>query len=166
MPGYSFVSEGLVCEGQIVNRIGDHLVVEGLAQDSGSYFLRLAVGRDAAEVRKFPTRKEAEEYAGELAQDAKDAELDEPVQQTARKGSQSLPKKGDGELDEPAQQIARKGSQSLPKKGKDAKLATDPPVSEPQRKAMFAAREGRSTLGIPKKVGEEFVGKAKDARRK
>lgn len=28
---------------------------------------------------------------------------------------------------------------------------------------MFAAREGRSTLGIPKSVGEEFVGKAKDA---
>jgi hypothetical protein len=38
------------------------------------------------------------------------------------------------------------------------KLATDPPVSERQRKAMFAAREGRSTLGIPKSVGEEFVG--------
>ena len=41
-------------------------------------------------------------------------------------------------------------------------LATDPPVSEAQRRAMFAAAEGRSTLGIPKKVGEEFVGKAKD----
>jgi len=41
-------------------------------------------------------------------------------------------------------------------------LATDPPVSEKQRRAMFAAREGRSTIGIPKKVGEEFVGKAKD----
>ena len=41
-------------------------------------------------------------------------------------------------------------------------MATDPPVSEAQRKAMFAAREGRSTLGIPKKVGEEFVGKGKD----
>lgn len=38
-------------------------------------------------------------------------------------------------------------------------LATDPPVSEAQRRAMFAAREGRSTLGIPRKVGEEFVGK-------
>jgi 8-oxo-dGTP pyrophosphatase MutT (NUDIX family) len=42
-------------------------------------------------------------------------------------------------------------------------LATDPPVSEAQRKAMFAAASGHSTLGIPKKVGEEFVGKAKDA---
>ena len=43
-----------------------------------------------------------------------------------------------------------------------ALLATDPPVSEQQRKAMFAAAEGKSNLGIPKKVGEEFVGKAKD----
>jgi hypothetical protein len=41
-------------------------------------------------------------------------------------------------------------------------LATDPPVSESQRRAMFAAREGRSTLGIPKEVGEHFVGKADD----
>lgn len=44
--------------------------------------------------------------------------------------------------------------------GRDsAKLATDPPVSEKQRRAMFAAKSGKSTLGIPKKVGEEFVGK-------
>jgi len=41
-------------------------------------------------------------------------------------------------------------------------LVFDPPVSEKQRKAMFAAASGHSTLGIPKKVGEEFVGKAKD----
>ena len=32
-----------------------------------------------------------------------------------------------------------------------------PPVSEAQRRAMFAASEGRSTLGIPKKVGEKFA---------
>ena len=32
-----------------------------------------------------------------------------------------------------------------------------PSVSESQRKAMFAAAEGKSTLGIPKKVGEEFA---------
>lgn len=43
------------------------------------------------------------------------------------------------------------------------RLAYDPPVSEKQRRAMYAAAEGRSTLGIPKKVGEEFVGKAHDA---
>jgi hypothetical protein len=38
----------------------------------------------------------------------------------------------------------------------------DEPVSEPQRRAMWAAASGHSTLGIPKSVGEEFVGKAKD----
>lgn len=32
-----------------------------------------------------------------------------------------------------------------------------PSVSEAQRKAMFAAAAGKSTLGIPKKVGAEFV---------
>ncbi len=37
-------------------------------------------------------------------------------------------------------------------------FATDPPVSEKQRRAMYAAKAGKSTLGIPKKVGEEFVG--------
>lgn len=41
----------------------------------------------------------------------------------------------------------------------DAALTTDPPVSEAQRRAMYAAAEGKSTLGIPKKVGKEFVGK-------
>ena len=46
----------------------------------------------------------------------------------------------------------------------DKKIATDPPVSEAQRRAMWAAKEGHSTLGIPKKVGEEFVGK--DAEQK
>ena len=32
-----------------------------------------------------------------------------------------------------------------------------PPKSEAQRKAMFAAAEGHSTLGIPKSVGKEFA---------
>ena len=32
-----------------------------------------------------------------------------------------------------------------------------PPRSEAQRKAMYAAAEGKSTLGIPKSVGKEFV---------
>lgn len=41
-------------------------------------------------------------------------------------------------------------------------LATDPPVSERQRKAMWAAREGRSNIGIPKSVGESFVGSGHD----
>lgn len=41
----------------------------------------------------------------------------------------------------------------------DALMAMDPPVSEKQRRAMYAAASGHSTLGIPKKIGEEFVGK-------
>lgn len=32
-----------------------------------------------------------------------------------------------------------------------------PPVSEAQRRAMFAAKAGKSTLGIPQKVGAEFA---------
>ena len=42
-------------------------------------------------------------------------------------------------------------------------LATDPPVSEAQRRAMWAAREGHSTLGIPASVGKKFVGAGHDA---
>lgn len=41
-------------------------------------------------------------------------------------------------------------------------IATDPPVSEAQRRAMYAALSGRSTLGIPKSVAEKFVGHAHD----
>lgn len=32
-----------------------------------------------------------------------------------------------------------------------------PSVSRQQQKAMFAAAEGKSTLGIPKKVGQDFA---------
>ena len=32
-----------------------------------------------------------------------------------------------------------------------------PPVSEKQRRAMEAAAHGKSTIGIPKKVGQEFA---------
>lgn len=32
-----------------------------------------------------------------------------------------------------------------------------PSVSRQQQKAMFAAASGKSTLGIPKKVGEDFA---------
>jgi hypothetical protein len=32
-----------------------------------------------------------------------------------------------------------------------------PAVSQAQRRAMFAAKAGKSTLGIPQKVGAEFV---------
>jgi len=36
-----------------------------------------------------------------------------------------------------------------------------PPRSEQQRKAMGAAAAGKSTLGIPQKVGKEFIEKDK-----
>ena len=39
-----------------------------------------------------------------------------------------------------------------------------PPVSEKQRRAMYAAAKGKSTLGIPKKVGKEFVGTDKGGK--
>jgi len=32
-----------------------------------------------------------------------------------------------------------------------------PPVSEKQKRAMYAAAAGKSTLGIPPAVGKEFV---------
>lgn len=32
-----------------------------------------------------------------------------------------------------------------------------PPVSEKQRRAMYSAAKGKSTLGISKKVGREFI---------
>ena len=32
-----------------------------------------------------------------------------------------------------------------------------PPVSQAQRRAMYAAAAGESTLGIPKSVGQEFT---------
>ena len=46
-----------------------------------------------------------------------------------------------------------------------------PVVSEAQRRAMYAAKEGRSTLGIPQKVGADFIaatpkGKKLPARKK
>lgn len=32
-----------------------------------------------------------------------------------------------------------------------------PPVSEKQRRAMGAAKAGKSNIGIPKSVGEDFI---------
>lgn len=32
-----------------------------------------------------------------------------------------------------------------------------PPVSQAQRRAMYAAAEGKSNIGIPKAVGKEFT---------
>jgi hypothetical protein len=38
-----------------------------------------------------------------------------------------------------------------------------PDVSQKQRRAMFAAKEGNSTLGIPPKVGGDFIAADKAA---
>lgn len=47
--------------------------------------------------------------------------------------------------------------------GEDVKIATDPVVSEKQRKAMYAALHGKSTLGISPSVAKKFVGPGHDA---
>ncbi len=54
-------------------------------------------------------------------------------------------------------QHGRWGSRATDKAGARDVYATDPPVSEAQRKAMWAAKSGNSTLGIPKSVGAEFA---------
>lgn len=41
-----------------------------------------------------------------------------------------------------------------------------PDVSQAQRRAMFAAKEGKSTLGIPQKVGAKFIAADKAQPRK
>lgn len=40
-----------------------------------------------------------------------------------------------------------------------------PDVSAKQARAMYAAKEGRSTLGIPQKVGAEFIAADKAQKR-
>lgn len=42
-------------------------------------------------------------------------------------------------------------------------MAMDPVKSEKQRRAMYAALHGKSTLGIPRSVAEKFVGEGHDA---
>jgi hypothetical protein len=39
-----------------------------------------------------------------------------------------------------------------------------PPRSEQQRKAMHAAAQGKSTIGIPKSVGKEFAASDKGGK--
>jgi hypothetical protein len=48
--------------------------------------------------------------------------------------------------------IAMTGSEATEKRKNNM-----PPVSQKQREAMAAAASGKSTLGIPKKVGKEFI---------
>ena len=46
---------------------------------------------------------------------------------------------------------------SAPAMGTVNKGYVDPPVSEAQRGAMYAAAAGKSNIGIPKNVGREYV---------
>lgn len=39
----------------------------------------------------------------------------------------------------------------------DALTRTDPPVSQAQRRAMWAAASGNGKIGIPERVGKEFA---------
>ena len=45
----------------------------------------------------------------------------------------------------------------------DEVIATDPPTNEKQRRAMYAALSGKSSLGIPRSVAVKFVGNGHDA---
>lgn len=52
------------CEGQIVNRVGSVLVIEGTGADAGSYFAKASLAH------RFPSRKQAEDCAKTLGMDA------------------------------------------------------------------------------------------------
>lgn len=67
-----------------------------------------------------------------------------PTEILASVVSHMRPHKGDG------------GLTFMPKQGERG-MATDPPVSEAQRRAMWAAASGHSTSGIPQSVGREFA---------
>jgi hypothetical protein len=69
----------------------------------------------------------------------------EPVDETGHPAGRAPPW---GKHDLPAQRSVTEPNPTL---------ATDPPVSERQRKAMGAAASGHSNLGIPREVGERFL---------
>jgi hypothetical protein len=164
----------------IVNRIGPYLILEGMAADSGSWFIR-----HPTITRRFETQRDAVDYANELAMDAMEgikqklaaakqklvaanklspeeaARLRKAVEEYEKQlGTDAEEKK---EFEPPSlerQKAAYKEYQDeeANKKAKDqGGFAMDPPVSEAQRKAMGAAKSGNSTLGIPASVGKEFI---------
>lgn len=117
------------CQGQIVERVGDFVIIEGMATDSGYWF---AKGDGGA--RRFGKRQEAVDYI-EYAQDARPIDTRAP---------------GSGPMEDLTNtKYGQKGGKGKGK-GKDVS------VSEAQHRAMGAAAGGHSNLGIPRKVGEEF----------
>jgi hypothetical protein len=77
--------------------------------------------------------------AGATRQRAKD--------EGGRRGGRSSDKAGGRDMRDPMVEAAQE----------EADMATDPPVSQAQRRAMGAAMSGKSNLGIPKSVGKEFI---------
>jgi hypothetical protein len=57
----------------------------------------------------------------------------------------------------PSFDLAPPPGRQAPPPGRRNNVATDPPVSEAQRRAMGAAKSGSSNLGIPQSVGKEFI---------
>lgn len=53
------------CEGQIIAKSGDILLIEGTGSDHGCWFLKLA-----EDAQRFSSRQELDEFVAELAQDA------------------------------------------------------------------------------------------------
>lgn len=88
-------------------------------------------------------------FAGVTTKNFKPAEIKLALD-AALKGQ--LAQDADPHMGHVAQMLDHLGSASDPK-------TADESVSEPQHKAMEAAAHGESTLGIPERVGKEFVSK-------
>lgn len=128
------------CAGQIVERVGGFVIIEGMATDSGYWFAKGTGG-----ARRFQSRQEAVDYIA-YAQDQAQDELtpQEKKRLEDLKVKQGIAKLSSKEQDEMITLLNKK------------KAAKDVSVSEAQHKAMGAAAGGKSKLGIPKAVGEEF----------
>jgi len=68
-----------------------------------------------------------------------------------------FPKEAKGDVIDVEAKPVKKTMERLDDLIKAVEVLSKPPVSEQQRKAMFAAANGKSTLGIPKSVGKEFA---------
>jgi hypothetical protein len=179
---FRFRAEGMAMDalGYIIGQDGIWTIVEGAGPDHGSYFAKGPKGAvrfasrlacDAA-IKWFGAQDAQKPYIskvgnkwqlldgnGKVVAEASSmmdlqSKLDQELMKAGYDDSYGNSLEG-AEVQEGFEAARRHTAGSF---GND-KLATDPPVSESQRKAMYAAAGGNSTLGIPKKVGEEFVGK-------
>jgi hypothetical protein len=122
-------------------------------------------------VRKYPAEFERFIRAGgsfppgdkrfKGAADVKDAQLKRALAQDQNAASMLPHQKHMQDLSGgPSFSGRPRSDQATVQSSAPAAMASDPPVSPEQRRAMYAAAEGRSNLGIPQHVGKEFVGKA------